>query len=134
MRRVVAASVCFLAVLAAASSGIAPAQRRAAAAAPAEGARAALVGWSDQRILSIGQGPVDLAYNFARAIAVDAAGRGHVVWYEHGGGKERAYDRRSTDAGKNWEDAVCLSDASEPMPNDPLLPAVAASGDDVYAV
>jgi hypothetical protein len=84
-------------------------------------------GWSDERPLSTGSGPVDLAYNFSRAIAVDNADRVHVVWYERRDRKERACYRRSTDAGKTWEGAVGLFDASEPMPQDPVLPAVAAT-------
>ena len=132
MRSVVATTVCFLALVVPASRAIAQTPRPESE--PPRAGQGVTAGWSDERPLSTGSGPVDLAYNFSRAIAVDNAGRVHVVWYERRDGKERACYRHSLDAGKTWEDSVCLSDASEPMPKDPLLPAVAASGDDVFAV
>src|SRR4051794_921515 len=123
MRRGIAATVCSLALVVGPSRGI-------AAAADPEPAppRSERVRWSDERVLSTGAGPVDLAFNFARAIAADGAGRVHVAWYERRDGKECACYRRSPDAGKTWKDVVCLSDTSEPIPDAPLLPAVAASG------
>ena len=82
--------------------------------------------------MSAGSGPVNLDYNFARAIAAGPSGQLHVVWCERRDGKERACYRRSRDEGQTWEDTVCFSDASEPMPADAVLPAVAAAGNDKY--
>lgn len=130
MRSLVAATACSLVLVLPATRGIAQGPRTGSER-PRAGQGVA-GGWGDERVLSTGPGPVDLAYNFARAIAADSAGRLHVVWYERRDGKECAFYRRSTDEGRTWEDAVCLSEASEPMPQDPLLPVVAASGDDVY--
>src|SRR5262245_48842741 len=132
MRSVVAAALGFLTLVVPALRGIAQAPRLESSA-PRDG-RGVAGGWSEERVLSSGSGPVDLAYNFARAIAADNAGRVHVVWYERRDGKECACYRRSTDSGQTWEDVVGLSDTSEPMPHDPVLPAVATSGNDVFVV
>src|SRR5262245_27227341 len=122
MRIVVATTVCSIAPTMTASPGSAQTPRRASA--PPRAGQGVTAGWGDERVLSTVSVPVDLAYNFARAIAVDTDGRVHVVWYERRDGKECACYRRSTDSGKSWQDAVCLADTSEPMPHDAVLPAI----------
>jgi hypothetical protein len=106
---------------------------RAAGQAPKEGAPTA-DSWGRERPLTTGPGPRQLSYNFARLLAADETGQVHLVWYEARDGKEHVIYKRSTDEGTNWEPEFSLSDASERMPGDRLLPAVAAAGPNVYAV
>ncbi len=90
--------------------------------------------WERERCLTEGPGPRKLAFNFARCVAADEAGRVHVVWYETRDGKEHAFYKRSPDEGKTWEAEVSLSDTSERMRGSEVLPAIAAAGPNVYAV
>lgn len=90
--------------------------------------------WEKERCLTTGPGPRRLPFNFARCVAADEAGRAHVVWYEARDGKEHAFYKRSPDEGKTWEPEVSLSNTSERMPSNGMLPAVAAAGPNVYAV
>lgn len=89
-------------------------------------------GWSRDQRLTNDPAVSQLSYNFAWSIAADEAGRVHVVWSDGRGGTEQIYYKRSVDGGATWGPDTRLSDASERMPGDQLLPAIAVSGSRVY--
>lgn len=90
--------------------------------------------WKDEIRLTFQHSPAKLTYNFARSIAVDDSGRVHIVWYDARTGNEQVYYNHSRDGGATWEKEQCLSSSSVHMETDPLLPALAVSGKNVYVV
>jgi hypothetical protein len=74
-----------------------------------------------------------LTYNFARSVAASDDGVVHVVWYDERGGDQQVYYKRSADDGASWGQDTRLSEhQGVHMDHDPLLPAVAVSGNRVY--
>ncbi len=71
-----------------------------------------------------------LSYNFARAIAANADGRVHLVWYDNREGVAQLYYKRSLDGGRTWEPEQRLAACDVAQEN----PAVAVNGASVYVV
>jgi hypothetical protein len=94
------------------------------------GAAAAPEGWEGERRLTADAGASRLAINFARAIAADAAGGVHVVWYDQTASASSVRYRRSADGGRTWKRAVRLSPASAWAER----PAIAVSGSHLFVV
>jgi len=87
-------------------------------------------GWGPEIRLTNDPGSSMTTLNFAHAVAVGAERAVHVVWYDDRDGGAQVYYKRSLDGGATWEaDRRLVADASATRHN----PAVAASGDTVYA-
>ncbi len=97
-------------------------------------AASSVAGWAGQKRLTSAPGASKLSYNFARSIAVDGLGRVHVVWYDARDGNEQVYYKRSVDEGATWGPDTRLSDSTTRMSTDPIQPAIAVSGLNVYVV
>jgi hypothetical protein len=93
-------------------------------------ADAAVLGWGSDVRLTNDPGSSMTTYNFAHDVAVGAGNAVHVVWYDDRDGTAQVYYKRSLDNGATWDaDRRLIADASATR----LNPAVAASGDTVYA-
>ncbi|MGH8248791.1 MAG: sialidase family protein, partial [Gammaproteobacteria bacterium] len=101
---------------------------------PAASTRSGVTGWAAEKQLTSAPGASKLSYNFARSIAADGQGRVHVVWYSARDGNEQVYYKRSVDEGATWGPDSRLSDSTTRMPTDPIQPAIAVSGLNVYVV
>jgi len=86
--------------------------------------------WERDRRLTYDPAISQLSYHFTKSIAVDGAGRVHVVWYDTRDGDPHIYYKRSRDNGATWGPDVRLSDSPAPQEQ----PAIAVSGSSVYVV
>lgn len=93
-------------------------------------AGSASLGWGPEVRLTNDPGSSMTTLNFAHDVAVGAGDAVHVVWYDDRDGGAQVYYKRSLDGGATWEpDHRLVADTSATRHN----PAVAASGDTVYA-
>jgi hypothetical protein len=91
---------------------------------------AATLGWGSDVRLTNDLGSSTTTYNFAHDVAVGGGSTLHVVWYDDRDGTSQVYYKRSLDGGATWEgDRRLIADTTATRFN----PAVAASGDTVYA-
>jgi BNR repeat-like domain len=87
------------------------------------------LGWGPDVRLTNSAGASQITYNFAHSIAVGSGDVVHAVWFDDRDGVPQIYYKRSLDSGASWEaDRRLVADAT-PRQN----PAIAASGDTVYA-
>ena len=102
----------------------------AALACGAAGKAAPAPGWSPDVRLTFDSAPSRTSYNFAHAIAADAAGRVFVVWFRPDHGVSQVFLKRSLDGGTTWGADTPLSQSTRGAE----YPAIAAAGSDVYVV